>query len=331
MAHKLKLDIYCFSIKMRGVREAEYVELGDFFREKFIHETENPLVLEKEKYYQRFIQEFVNSFHNEFVLNKDETKGIATDFIKLNPSRNIVDGMINGGLTGIDQNVYDRKKPEKSEDTIEKDKITALPYYFKLWTPFDSTVGVLMIQSYTDMGVNTLVIDQLKKFFSEKDYTLEKYKHVPREYKENFKRNSKIFKVTFIKLGLSNKARKSLNPVFAEHEGLKVKLEFTGFNESPENFWKKFKGEKIINTDLTALEMVEDDDFETIASYKDEYGFQSSAKISKNLDILPTYFLSDILKVEGKDYPDYEKVRKHTNEILETVKIEIGYTPEYVD
>lgn len=331
MAHSLKLDIYCFSIKLRGERNAEHTTFGDFFRENYSKIEENPLEISKEELITRFIGGFIDSFHEQFILNKEETKGIATDFLKPYPTKNIIDGMINGGLTGIDQNVFDRKNPKESEDKIERDKITALPYYFKMWTPFDGTVGVIMIQSYTDMGVNTLMIEQLKRYFTEKNYTIEKYKHVPEEYRENFKKKSKIYKVSLIKQGLSSEARTSLNPVFTEKENLKVRIDITGFEESPEKFWEMFRKKKIINSDLTALEMVNDDDFETIATYKDEFGHQSSARITKKLDILPTYFLNDKLKQQGNDYPEYESIRKHTNSILETVKKEIGYSPENVD
>lgn len=331
MAHTLKLDIYCFSIKERGVRDADHEIFGDFFRQNFFIDDENPLGVEKELLIKRFIGGFIDSFHEQFILNNEETKGIATDFLRPYPRKNIVDGMINGGLTGIDQNIYDRKNPKESEDTIEKDKITALPYYFKIWTPFDGTVGVIMIQSYTDMGVNTLVLDQMRKFFGSKGYTIEKYKHIPEEYRESFKKDSKIYKVSFIKQGLSSEARKSLNPVFTEQKNLKIRIDISGFEESPGKFWELFRKGKIINSDLTALEMVNDDDFETVATYKDEFGHQSSAKISKNLDIFPTYFLNDNLKSNGTEYPDYELIRKHTNGILEVVKKEIGYTPEDVD
>ncbi|MBB3185918.1 hypothetical protein [Microbacter margulisiae] len=331
MGHQLKLDIYCFSIKVRGERDAEHKIFGDFFRENYSREDEDPLQIDKKKLIKRFIGGFIDSFHEQFVLNREETKGIATDFLKPYPSKNIIDGLINGGTTGIDQDVYDRTNPNQIEDTIERDKITALPYYFKIWTPFDGTVGVLMIQSYTDMGVNTLIFEQLARYFADKNHTIEKYKHVPEDYKERFKKKSVIYKVSLIKQGLSNKARESLNPVFTEKEHLKVKIEITGFEENPETFWKLFRKKKIINSDLTALEMDDDDDFETIATYKDEFGHQSSAKVSKEKDILPTYFLNDSLKKKGVEYPDYDLIRKHTNSILEKVKKEIGYTPEDVD
>lgn len=331
MGHQLKLDIYCFSIKVRGERDAEHRIFGDFFRENYSKEDENSLQIEKKTLIKRFIGGFIDSFHEQFVINREETKGIATDFLKPYPSKNIIDGMINGGLTGIDQNVFDRAKPKQREDVIEKEKITALPYYFKIWTPFDGTVGVLMIQSYTDMGVNSLIFEQLARYFTSKNHTIEKYKHVPEVYKEKFKKESVIYKVSLIKQGLSDEARKSLNPVFTKKENLKIRIDITGFEESPERFWRKFRKNKIINSDLTALEMDDDDDFETIATYRDEYGHQSSARVSKEQDILPTYFLSNSLKMEGVEYPDYELIRKHTNSILKDVKKDINYTPEDVD
>ena len=48
MAHQLKLDIYCFSIKVRGERDAEHRTFGEFFRENYSREDENPLKIDKE-------------------------------------------------------------------------------------------------------------------------------------------------------------------------------------------------------------------------------------------------------------------------------------------
>lgn len=100
--------------------------------------------------------------------------------------------MVVGGLTGVEQDIYDSSKSSEKENTIEKDKVTALPYYFKLWMPFDSSLGVLMIQSYTEAGVTSLLSDKIKSFFKQFDYTIDLEKFVPKEYKEKFKRTSML-------------------------------------------------------------------------------------------------------------------------------------------
>jgi hypothetical protein len=67
-------------------------------------------------------------------------------------------------LTGIEQEVYKTSSSEERQDTITEDEVTALPYYFKIWMPYDSNVGVVMVQSYTETGVVSLVLDKIKHF-----------------------------------------------------------------------------------------------------------------------------------------------------------------------
>lgn len=331
MAHTLKLDIYCFSIKRLKKPKATHATFGDFFSDVFCEEDEDPVLVGNKEFQRRFIEGFLNEFKDEFVLNEDETKGLASQDFHLFPKKNKIDGFIKGGQTGIDQDIYDRGHASKAEEKIPKSKITALPYYFKLWMPNDGTVGVLMMQSYTNNGVNGLFIKQLKKFVNNKEYSFVKFKHVPEEYKEKFKKKSKIHEVTFIKQKLGHDSRESLNAAFTEHEGLKVTLKFGNINESPASFLSKFNKSKYLNADLSALEMVDEDDYETVVAYKDEFGHRSSARVSKNIDILPTYFLPDELKQDGFEFPEYEKIRKHTDMILKKVKEEIEYTPVDVD
>lgn len=327
MAHTLKLNIYYFRIREKRERDYVYVKFEDFFKTAFAYE-DDPKTISKEKLYQRFTQEYIKSFNDEFVTDKEETKGIAADFLNVEPAKNILDGMINGGLTGIDQNIFSRGNSKKKEDTLDKTKVTALPYYFKLWTPFDADLGAMMFQSYTSMGVNSLIIAHLINFFSARNYILEKNSYVPQEYRDNFKKRSKITKVTFYKAGISEDKRYALNPVFEPYVGLRVKLEFNGLDETPESFWRLFgRDKKKINANLTALEMNDDDDYETVITYKDEFGHESSAKISKKLDIFPTYFLPDDLKEKGKDYANYDLIRQYTNGILNKLKEEIQYAP----
>lgn len=332
MGHQLKLDIYTFSIKEYRSKSQEFLNFEDFFTNSFIRENETPLNLNKEILVKRFIGEFMDTFSNAFVLNDDQTKGIATDYLNPYPSKNIVDGIIKGGLTGINQSIYDKNNPAESEETIDKEKITALPYYFKTWLPFDGAIGVFMVQSYSGIGVNTLILDQFKIFLRNKGFSLTKFKYIPKEFKDAYAKNSKIYKVSFQKSGLSNSAREGLHPVFADKKDLRVKIEIAGFEEDPSVFWSslglgKFQSRKI----REALEINSDDDFEMIATYKDENGHTSSTKVKKSPDLLPTFYLSDSLKVEGQEYPDYSKISKFTTNLLDEIKKDIEYTPRDVE
>lgn len=327
MSHQLKLDIYAFSIKPRNEKDAQFQQFNEFFRASFLQDGEDPFGIAKKEFYRRFIGSYFDFFHDEFALNQKETKGIYTEDLRPHPSSSYLDGIIMGGLTGIKQSIFKRKKPKKSVGDIGPDNVTTLPYYIKVWTPFDGTVGVIMIQGYTDAGISSLAIDHIRKFFASNDWTMERHKHVPEEYKEKFKKRSTIKTIKFLKQSLGSKTRTSFNPAFTSEDGMKVELKLSNLSLSPSKLYQFFtKNKKIIHADLSALEMVKEDDFETIAVYTDEYGRQSTASIEKDFNILPTYYLTSAVKAEGSEFPDYEKIRKHTDAILKTVSTEIGYS-----
>lgn len=116
--------------------------------------------------------------------------------------------------------------------------------------------------------------------------------------------------------------------MFADFSGLKVEIKVSGFNVSVDEFWKNMNTAEPLGADLSEFEMDDKDNFDVIATYKDFTGKQSQAKLSRNLDILPTIILDDDLKEDGKEYPSYSKMQAHTTAILKEVKKEIGYEAE---
>lgn len=326
MAHQLKLTIYQLSIRQKGDRDS-YMTFEEFLRLNFCKDDESPALMAEKTLYKRFVKHFAKSFGKGFVLNYDATKGIAVNQIIPSFNTNVIDGMIKGGVTGIENDLFDISDSSIVKGKVKKNQVSTLQYYFKFWFPNDSQTGILMIQSYTHSGVNNLIFDQLKEVIQEKNSILTKVKFVPKGYKERFKKRSKVYRVTYFKNKFSRSSAKHLNQIF-DQEDLNVKLTISGLNLSPEKFLRLFKKKKLINSDLSALEMVDDNDFETIAEYVDEFGHRSQARISNKFDILPTYFLPEALKSKNKDVPDYNKIRSHTNTILTKIKEEINYSPK---
>jgi hypothetical protein len=329
MAHTLKLSIYCFSI--RDQRAKDHIIFKEFLNKHFILEGEIKYTVNKDELYRRFIQSFIDSFENKFVKNFDKTKAIGVNTYNNIFPKNLIDGMINGGLTGIEQDIYDPSNSSLVENTIDKDKVSALPYYFKIWMPFDSSLGILMVQSYTEMGVTSLFLDKFKQFFKLKEYSFDYERHVPKDYKERFVKKSTIKEIALLKTKLSKKARTELNSLFTDFEGLKIKITITGFKLDVDKFKEGMEKGRFVHSDLSSLEIGDESNYETVATYEDESGRESQARVSKNLDIFPTIVLNDNLKAAGKEFPDYIKIQNHTDSILEKIKVELDYSPADVD
>lgn len=325
MGHQLKLDIFTFTLKKHRDKEDLKVTFKDFFNKNYF--TDDYEHRDKKDYYKKFVSDFLDTFQNKFALNKEETKGIHSSDLEVFPNKNIIDGFFNGGKTGISQNIYDQGNALKNEGKIEKEKVTTLPFYFKIWTPFDTDLGIVMIQSFTDSGVNSLVLDQLSKYFSSKKYQFNRKKFIPEEYKNMFKEGSNIYKISYDNLGLSKESKEEMCPGLSEHENLKVNISITGFKGDPNSMIGKIRKDIFNKKIVDALDLDNPKKFETIAHFKNQSGNTAQARLTSNIDISPTYFLSNELKEEGEEIPSLTKIRKFTDDLLEKTKIEIGYTP----
>ena len=316
--YTLKLSIYTVALKDGQKNDATFRLLH-----KAIADSNE---MSKAEMFRTVKDKFLDSFSEQFVLNYDRTKGIAIKQINTIPTMNTIDGMMMGGFTGIEQEVYNTSSSEEIQDTITEDKVTALPYYFKIWMPYDSSVGIVMIQSYTETGVVSLVMEKIKNFIRSYNFSVLPNKFVNEEYKEHFKRFSTVDKLVLTKTHLSSDARGALNRMFARFEGLKVEIKLSGFNVSIDEFWQQINNtQRPLGVNLSEFEMNERENYDVIATYKDASGKQSQARLSRNFDFTPTIILDSALKEQGKEYPNYERIQTHTNTILTRVKQEIGY------
>lgn len=329
MAHSLRLNVYQIGLKERNKQTDELIPFNTFYQSAFKGEEEAEV--SKEELYKRFSFAYYKSFDNKFKRNTEATKAFVPEkeTVKFIRALNTFDGMVKGGATGINLSVYDLENPEVQETVIGKQKVSTLPFYFLLWMPPDTNFGILMIQSYTDNSITAIFKDHLRKFFATYQYTLVESSFFPEEIKQKYINSSHVYKLSFIKTGLSNSAKSKFNPLFAQEKSLKVEINISGFSTSPINFINKLKLStgKLFNSNLSDLEMESTDDYETRIYYEDKNGTQTHAKYKTSLDLTPNIPLDNSLKVEGEDYPDYKQIKDHCFQLLNTIKNEIGYTP----
>lgn len=325
MAHTLKLNIYVLEIKKRGERTP--LTWQEFY--KNIYGIEETRETTKDRQYSMFKNALLTRFGERFTENENRTKGVSLKNFEFQSSRNIFSGTFKGGLTGIEQELFHNNNANETTGILGYNDIATLIYYFKLWTPYDSNIGILMLQSYASLGCNAEIADVLKKFFQSLGYTLKLSRFVPHEMIEHFKRTSSIYQISFERKNLSSDTRHQLSPIYDEFPNVNAKLIFSGFRVSPERVWDKLSSQniKLLEADITMLEMATNDDYTTIVSYEDAEEHKSNLNISKrDSELKPNIFLPDTLKEDGKEIPELTKIDRHTNSLLETIKQEIGYT-----
>jgi hypothetical protein len=129
----LKLEIYRISLKKRGgsSKAEALLNYSEFFNDAFVE-------IEKEESYREFIKCYIESFKNEFILNRDKTKGLSAgkdhNFVPRSVL-NIIDGDVIGGNTGIQKNIFSQENANETKGAIDKEDVSTLPYFLKIWTP----------------------------------------------------------------------------------------------------------------------------------------------------------------------------------------------------
>ena len=209
MAYTLKLDIYYFSLNKIVDRYERKTKAGKRIGYKTEKEDSqfndfiNSFALKKEdgEFMKFFLEDFISGFNASFKSNKNDTQAmsITTDSIRrFNSKRYIVWGVFKGGQMGINREIYQSNDAKNIKDTIQENDVTSLCYFYKIWLPKDSNVGILMIQSYTSLGCSALFKEQLGDYFISKGYKPNWNKFVPKEYIEKYLKNGYLNEVQIV-------------------------------------------------------------------------------------------------------------------------------------
>ncbi len=320
MASNLKLEIFRISLKKRGGKNTDLKNFKELFE---------LLDIDKKESYRKFVEDFINHFESQFKMNADGNKGISTSSSSRftpNSAKNIINGEVYGGPSDIDSPIYDKGNANNSIATVNEGNIISPSYFFKLWTPYDHTTGVLMVQSYPNGTITALLKTQLSNFIKQYGYSLIMTPYIPNDVLEKYKSESEIVKVTYVKEKLTQGKRKLLNPIFTDFENLKVKITVSGFNTPVQDFAERFFGaDKTIGSNLEDFDIKEEDDYAVVTTYKDKLGHKATTRIKRNFDLKPTVFLPNEIKEDGKNRYDFDRIVVHTNDVLVNIQKEIKY------
>ena len=324
MATNLELSIYTFTLKEKNSRE-DFLDFNEFYRKNFSSDGENPHKVKPKLLYERFVGMILDEFENKFWLNAEKNKGISTRDIDFRPAKSVIEGIINGGNTGYGHQIFNILDNEVKVGEISENQLASLPYYFKMWTPPNSQVGVLMVHSYSIGSINSLLLDFIKSIFAKYGANFSRIVHIPKELRDSYIKRSSVKKVTFTSTIDNQNSRKKFNRAFEDSDGLKVTITVQGLKKrSIKGFLKKFNKNNPIGIDLKELGMEEPEDYITKLYYEDDDGRKAHAKIEDRFQIRPTIVLPAEIANANKT-PNLDEIIKFTDSLLEKVKEEINY------
>lgn len=334
MGYNLKLNIYRFSLyrianviqrQQRGRTVIQYkhdniaIPFRDFARSLNAN-------VNRDSYLAVVFGALLNYFGNSFRLNTDNTKAVSiTPDLPPRPFGTTykIDGMFKGGETGISRHVYQQGDASNSMATISNSDIPAIHYYYKLWIPYDSDDGILMIQSYTDMGCTSTFKEQMEGFFISYGYKTLWNAMIPTGIMEEYLNRSFI---NGIRITYGTEPRAGAQGLFASMQLAKKESWLRNLNISFQELLRLPNYQQELQNQL--MECINDYNPETDHArvfYTDENKRRANASIGELRDILPSIILPDELKRQGAEVPELDAIATYTDGILERIQRQMGY------
>lgn len=328
MAHDAKLEIYIIYLNpttpkgKNTFKSFLYANYGnDIAESKF----------KVEGAYKEFFKDFIMTIDDAYYSQESRKKAIGiksekkgkkiNKTISYKSENQVIEGTIKGGRYGQNRAIGDMVKPGSAHQKLPKNKVVLDDFYFKLYTPFGSNKGILMIQSYSDDQINDIFIsfirDQLKtKGFYKPNITL----FCPKHIQEEFKNNSVVKELRFREeVTLSDITKKTIDTKELLVE-IKVTVKdsdeqlstFDKIKKSIQEFSFKTNGKPIALSDFKTK-------MGTLANDK----YQSSFDLDGDLEIKPTIYLKNRIKLMDDESPDWESLNVFCTNLLDTVKEEV--------
>lgn len=338
MAYTLKLDIYYVSLRKitetverktkDGTRIGYHTEKTPCIFQDFV----NSLSLNRDdKYMNVLLNDFINGFNASFKLNNNNTQAISitTDlFHGYNSADYTAWGTFKGGTTGIHRDIYKSDNANNVKGTIDDDNVTSLLYFYKLWLPEDSNIGILMVQSYTSYGCTLLFKEQLENYFISKGYKPSWGKCVPKNYIEDYFKNGYLNEIRV--LHTKKDKSKPLNPLFEPFIKASKKSIINNFTIKLSELLSNINYKSMLKSQIQAIDTDYDESKDTIKLFYTNNGKKAHASLRNIEDILPVIILEDSLKDEKTQLPIWEDLHVFTNDILKNLKLQSGYTPKVI-
>lgn len=183
MAETNYLNIFRLVLSKPG--DPEPVSFNTFY--KYFNPTG---ILSDEDIFKKISEEYASSFDNKFVESKSGKRALTAriDLIKRKSIDRIVHGFVEGGITDATFETYKKDNNLKAEDKISSEEVLSQPYYFLIWMPADTNLGLVMLQSNDSVnrGIISAFFDHLEKFFSDRNLKITKVPITPKKVSEEY-------------------------------------------------------------------------------------------------------------------------------------------------
>lgn len=334
MAYTLKLNIFRFKLykiknsyqrPMRGKvatifeTEVDATKFCDFI--KAIEPS-----AQKEDFMKVLFAKMIAHFDSKFRKSVESNKAVAVtsqERVDYGSKDYTVWGMFKGGETDLERKVYSQNNATKDVKLIEKDDVPAVNYFYKLWMPYDGEDGILMIQSYTDMGCVASFKDQIEELFVSLQYRPIWNRMIPKGFVDRYLKSSFIHKIR-----IEYKTVKANGEgVFASMKQVQKNTELTRLSIALKDLFMVKNYDDELCKHLENIVEFKPEDDKVVVFYKDENGKEAHATMGNLEEAMPTIILPDYLKDSETEIAIPEEMDKFTDGMLKEIKEQIKYAP----
>lgn len=283
-----------------------------------------------EEKFRSFINDFIGKFNLQYVVKKD--KGISMNHsqrVDIRSKTFVLWGEFSGGHTGREQKVFNRSDSTSSEYLISKEKMVVSPFFFLIWLPQDSNMGILMLQRYSNISCSSEFREALAKFFIEKGFKPSWAAFVPREVCKEYLNNCFLsaFTVTH-RAPKQDKFKGTVYDSFASERGVSFTTKLSGLCLSFAKLLKTGKFAEDFKGFIGQIDHNYSEGDEVTVSYKNFDGIPAHATLTNFEEIMPKIALDSDCFNEATNTPDWDKTSVTAIKFLESIKKDIGYTKE---
>lgn len=283
--------------------------------------------------YLQFYSELMNTISNNYYLNERKKKGLGleamedgavNETVKLKSGSRFIYGTLKGGRYGQNRTMGNIGLPSEALGQIDRDNIVFDNYYFLLYTPFESSKALLMIQSYTDDSINDIFQGWLLGMMRNSNFYLPFLSpYCPVSIQNEFKAHSVVKEMTFSHdIVLDNiEDRETINTdKFTIEIRIRAKDEGVRLNrlDAFKNIFKPFGFKRPHDKGTIELK-----DFKRKIGLLYDGSHQSSFQLDSDMDIKPTIYLRGKITLQNDDSPDWESLHEYCTTLLDEIIPEV--------
>lgn len=320
MANNPKLEVYQVWLKPHKDEDKTF---RDFFIET--NSSGNTIEDENSVIFLDYFSDFIRKVDtDDFIANTKKKKAFtaydtrpAGEFeptIKIKSTRTIIEGTIEGGRYGQKRNKSSVGNKSEKEDINEADIILDR-FYFCLYTPLNSDLGILFIQSYSADTISDIFTDFIRSFFFMQGlYSKAKVeKFVPKKIADEFRNHSQIKKFAFSSRFVFDQMTNA--PIGVEEEEFIIKVEAVSKNGLPKESlgnWINSIGSKVFSSRQLSQ-------FNRGKVYlrNSESKKESPFDIDSDLDIKPIIYLEGRIDIKADGLPNFEQLSEFCIDLLD--------------